>query len=197
MQTHISPAKDRMTISLVGLSPLHALGLQAIISESYLRDEVIVPDMPSSADAWQSADCFIVSATALASFASFFMPRLSRILLLSSAPVIESERGLPVLSPLASRSEILSAISGLKTAAMTLSRHVRDDRNSKAEALPLTRRELEVMRLTARGAAAKEVASQLGISVNTVLTHRKNITDKLGIHGTPALIYFALKHQIL
>lgn len=186
-----------MTISLVGLSTLHALGLQALIKESYPGNHVIIPAMSASDETWQSADGFIVSATALASYAPFFMPRLSQILLLSSAPVLESGRGLPVLSPLASRTEILAAISRLKTTAKALPRKAHDDMLLKAEALPLTRRELDVMRLTARGAAAKEVASQLGISVNTVLTHRKNITDKLGIHGTPALIYFALKHQIL
>lgn len=185
-----------MLISLVGLAPLQALGLQAVIREESPVDEVLVPGA-GDAEGWQRAACFIVSATALASHAHFFMPRLSQVLLLTSAPQMETGRGLPVLSPLASKTEIKSAISRLRATASAVSRQPHVGESAPSAPLPLTRRELDVLRLTARGASAKEVASQLGISVNTVLTHRKNITDKLDIHGTPALIYFALKHHIL
>jgi two-component system nitrate/nitrite response regulator NarL len=47
----------------------------------------------------------------------------------------------------------------------------------------LTDRELEIFRCIGQGMASKAVAAQLGISVFTVDTHRRNIGAKLGLTG--------------
>lgn len=47
---------------------------------------------------------------------------------------------------------------------------------------PLSERELEILRLVAAGLKNKEIASDLIISVNTVLYHTKNIYGKLGVN---------------
>lgn len=57
----------------------------------------------------------------------------------------------------------------------------------------LTEREREVLQLVAEGAANKEIAARLHLSVYTVETHRKNIAGKLNIHGTPDLILYAVR----
>jgi PAS domain S-box-containing protein len=46
---------------------------------------------------------------------------------------------------------------------------------------PLTRRELEVLRVFARGATLEEVASELSISVFTARNHATNVEHKLGV----------------
>ncbi|MBU1358620.1 MAG: helix-turn-helix transcriptional regulator [Gammaproteobacteria bacterium] len=51
----------------------------------------------------------------------------------------------------------------------------------------LTPRELEVLNLIARGLTAKLIARYLGISVNTVRTHRDNLRRKLGARNTAHL----------
>ncbi|MDR1882835.1 MAG: LuxR C-terminal-related transcriptional regulator [Prevotella sp.] len=61
---------------------------------------------------------------------------------------------------------------------------------SKAQAL--SQRELDVLRLVALGLLNKEVADKLNISLNTVLTHRKNITAKLGIKTVSGLIFYCM-----
>ena len=43
----------------------------------------------------------------------------------------------------------------------------------------LTKREVEVLNLVAKGASNKEMASSLYISENTVKTHMRNIMEKL------------------
>lgn len=48
---------------------------------------------------------------------------------------------------------------------------------------PLSERELEVLRLLARGLSNPEIASKLYIAVSTIRTHCKNIYGKLGVHG--------------
>ncbi|MFV0331147.1 MAG: LuxR C-terminal-related transcriptional regulator [Dysgonomonas sp.] len=56
----------------------------------------------------------------------------------------------------------------------------------------LSQRELDVLRLVALGFLNKEVADKLNISLNTVLSHRKNITAKLGIKTVSGLIFYCI-----
>jgi Response regulator containing a CheY-like receiver domain and an HTH DNA-binding domain len=58
----------------------------------------------------------------------------------------------------------------------------------------LSQRELDVLRLIALGLLNKEVADKLNISLNTVLSHRKNITAKLGIKTVSGLIFYCITH---
>ena len=44
----------------------------------------------------------------------------------------------------------------------------------------------------ARGFINKEIAEKLNISLTTVISHRKNITEKLGIKSVPGLTIYAV-----
>ena len=56
----------------------------------------------------------------------------------------------------------------------------------------LTEREAEVMTLIVRGHINKEIADRLNIGLATVITHRKNIMEKLGIKSVSALTIHAV-----
>ena len=56
----------------------------------------------------------------------------------------------------------------------------------------LSDREKEVLVLVAKGLLNKEIADKLNISINTVITHRKNITRKTGIKTAPGLTVYAI-----
>ena len=56
----------------------------------------------------------------------------------------------------------------------------------------LTDREIEVMSLIVQGYINKEIASRLNIGLATVITHRKNIMDKLGLKSVSALTIYAV-----
>ena len=58
----------------------------------------------------------------------------------------------------------------------------------------LTNRELEVLSLVVQGYINKEIAIKLNISLTTVITHRKNITEKLGVKSVSALTIYAVMH---
>jgi len=57
----------------------------------------------------------------------------------------------------------------------------------------LTSREREVLQLIAEGNSNKEIAARLFLSVYTVETHRKNILEKLKLHGPADLILYAVR----
>lgn len=61
----------------------------------------------------------------------------------------------------------------------------------------LSSREIEVLREIVKGETNKEAAEHLCISLNTVLTHRKNITSKLGIKTIPGLTFYAITNRII
>lgn len=58
----------------------------------------------------------------------------------------------------------------------------------------LSNREIEVLSLIVQGFINKEIAEQLCISLTTVITHRKNIMDKLGMRSVSALTIYAVMH---
>lgn len=58
----------------------------------------------------------------------------------------------------------------------------------------LSDREIEVMALIVQGYINKEIADQLNIGLATVITHRKNIMDKLGLKSVSALTIYAVMH---
>ena len=56
----------------------------------------------------------------------------------------------------------------------------------------LSAREIEVLALITKGFINKEIAEKLSISLTTVISHRKNITEKLGIKSVPGLTIYAV-----
>ena len=62
---------------------------------------------------------------------------------------------------------------------------------------PLSEREREVIRLVAMGLSNKEIAERMFIAVNTVMTHRRNISRKLDIHSAAGLTIYAIVNGII
>ncbi len=61
----------------------------------------------------------------------------------------------------------------------------------------LTERELDVLVLLVKGQSNKEIASNLNISIHTVISHRKNITEKTGIKSLSGLTIYAISKKIV
>ena len=70
-----------------------------------------------------------------------------------------------------------------------------DSAESKEKAL--TDREIEVLSLVAQGKINKEIAERLNLSLPTVVSHRKNVMSKLGIHSVSALTIYAVMHGLV
>jgi DNA-binding NarL/FixJ family response regulator len=66
-----------------------------------------------------------------------------------------------------------------------------------APADPLSSREREVLQLLAANKSNKEVATQLGISVRTVETHRRSIMLKLNANSIVELVHYAIRSGLV
>jgi DNA-binding NarL/FixJ family response regulator len=79
-----------------------------------------------------------------------------------------------------------------------VSRHVVEGyvRGEVAAAGPLeglTPRQREILQLVAEGNTSRDIARQLGVSVNTVETHRAQLMERLGIHDLAGLVRYAIR----
>lgn len=61
----------------------------------------------------------------------------------------------------------------------------------------LSDREIDVLRLLVAGNVNKEIADKLNISTHTVITHRKNISQKTGIKSISGLTIYAVLKDII
>jgi two-component system, NarL family, response regulator NreC len=66
-----------------------------------------------------------------------------------------------------------------------------------APANPLTRRELDVLRLLAKGNTNRQIAGLLGLSMRTVENHRANLMGKLGLASRVELVNYAEENNLL
>ncbi len=61
----------------------------------------------------------------------------------------------------------------------------------------LSDREKDVLICITKGLSNKEIADELFISIHTVTTHRRNISNKLQIHSTAGLIIYAIANKLV
>ena len=68
---------------------------------------------------------------------------------------------------------------------------------SHVSSLRLTDRELEVLRLVAKGLNNREIAKELFISENTVKNHVRNLLEKLQLHSRMEAVMYAVREKLL
>ena len=73
----------------------------------------------------------------------------------------------------------------------------REQDEEPEQRLELSDREKEILVSVAQGLLNKEIADKHNISINTVITHRKNITRKTGIRTVPGLTVYAILNNLI
>ncbi len=74
----------------------------------------------------------------------------------------------------------------------------RETSKPKSEATEeISKREVDILKNIALGLSNREIADKLFLSTHTVVTHRKNITRKLGIKTVPGLTIYAILNKII
>ncbi len=71
------------------------------------------------------------------------------------------------------------------------------DERPQMPAPKLTDREMEVLRLVARGMNNRDIAKQLFISENTVKNHIRNILEKLHLHSRMEAVVYAVREKMI
>ena len=72
-----------------------------------------------------------------------------------------------------------------------------DDLDKKDKLAMLSDREKDIIACVTKGMSNKEIADSLYLSVHTVTTHRRNISNKLQIHTTAGLAIYAIANKLV
>ncbi|MDO5572058.1 MAG: helix-turn-helix transcriptional regulator [Bacteroidales bacterium] len=140
--------------------------------------EQMMDSLPDSYDLY-----FVISEPVLINY-DFFLPRKAKTIVMTLGSENYNSTSfftLPLYSGLS------QTIDSLQSMLEKLSSHSAEDNQEE-----LSSREIDVLKLIAKGKMNKEIAEILFISLNTVLTHRKNITAKLGIKTVSGLTFYAM-----
>jgi DNA-binding NarL/FixJ family response regulator len=90
-----------------------------------------------------------------------------------------------------------SMAAKLLTEFATLAGRDEEERAQQVPAPRLTDREMEVLRLVARGMNNRDIAKELFISENTVKNHVRNILEKLQIHSRMEAVMIAVREKLI
>src|ERR1700719_700985 len=85
----------------------------------------------------------------------------------------------------------------LLTEFATLARRDDEERAQQVPAPKLTDREMQVLKLVARGMNNRDIAKELFISENTVKNHVRNILEKLQIHSRMEAVMVAVREKLI
>ena len=132
---------------------------------------------------------YFVSSAVYFEHASFFLQRMSRTIVLTSGGAVPGLSDVNTLNVNQSEQALTRDILRLHSRGHG---HDHNHRPTIAVEHDLSPREIEVLVLLTRGYINKEIADRLNISLTTVITHRKNITEKLGIKSLSGLTIYAV-----
>ena len=182
-------------IAIVEANTLTSLGLKTILermipmavirtfhSFGELTDDT--PDMYAH---------YFISAQIYEEHNAFFLPRKRKTIVLAGDSHQFQLSGVPILNIYQAEEQLVKDI-------LKLHQHAHHDGYPVKDMPPtppttgheLSAREIEVLVLITKGLINKEIADKLNIGLTTVITHRKNITEKLGIKSVSGLTIYAV-----
>ena len=194
-------------IAIIDQNTLEAMGLKAIISD--LIPMVDVSVFPSFNDllAEQTETPFyhfFVSSQILLANADFFIQHPHQTIVLTSQPMASTKfEHFHTLNTAQMEHELIKSILQLhqhghgNADGHGFHHGKMNEQNVIGLNIDISKREAEVLALVVRGFINKEIAERLHISLPTVITHRKNICEKLHIHSVSALTIYAVTHGIV
>ncbi|MFI3258993.1 MAG: LuxR C-terminal-related transcriptional regulator [Rikenellaceae bacterium] len=185
-------------IAILAPNILMGVGLRSILEKMIPFASFLVCDDFSSIERTEPEELFhiFVMANIVVERRDFFEARRNKtIILTSGTPHAQLLEGYPQINIAASQEQIEQTIRQLHTNAHGERQHPTSSESKPQEVL--SSREIDVLRLVVEGYINKEIAHRLNIAITTVISHRKNIVEKLGIKSVAGLtIYAVMKRYI-
>lgn len=179
-------------IAIILSDTLQSIGLQSLLVDYF--SPVAVSYFPTFKTLFDSNndsfDYYITDAELFIVNSEFFLPRRNKtMVLLHNNKAGDTTNGGYYLNSYSSQDTVIEQLESFFSIenTTTITETPKD----------LSVREIDVLQLIVRGSTNKEVADRLNISLNTVLTHRKNITSKLGIKTVSGLTFYALMNGLI
>jgi len=180
-------------IAIILPDTLQCLGLRSLLTDYFSPVEIDVFDSFEgfSSNEKEQFDYYFILPEILILHSDFFMIKRDRTIPVVFGEDIHKEATNHNLLIINTTQEAIIEQIRLLFAKESASNLLTEPNNE------LSSREINVLQLIVCGITNKEIAEKLCISLNTVLTHRKNITAKLGIKTVPGLTFYAITHGLI
>lgn len=185
-------------IAIISPNTLACLGLSGIIRSMMPEAEVsIFSDLKAlkEADQGQFFHYFIASRILMEDAAYFLERRRKTIVLLHGQENNCLPAGFHMLDVNQSEQQLVRSF--LRLAQTAHGTHPPVGKTETPDGPQLTPRETEVLRLIVSGLINKEIADKLNVGLTTVISHRKNLIEKLGIRSVSGLTIYAVTNGII
>lgn len=194
---YLCGVEHKPKIAIVSNNSLMNIGLKAVLERIIPMGEVVVFNAAEEliAQPEESYFHYFISAQVFADFNRYFQERKRKVMVLVSSAHALLGADVHTLDTSQSEEELVRNILRLHSSGHGHA-HDRREPAERAEAV-LSVREREVLALLVRGCINKEIAERLNISINTVISHRRNITERLGIRSVSALTIYAVTHGVV
>lgn len=200
---------QKPAIAVITPNTLAGIGLADIIRRMMPGAETCLFNYYADLANHPDADAFFhyfVSAQEVLSGASYFLQRQHKTIVLTHGnDTGHLPQGFHTLNVYQSEKELVRSIlslahrshgaRGAEPEAVRQAQHGAD--GARMPVPKLTPRECDVLRGVVEGLINKEIAARMGVSIATVITHRKNLTEKLGTRSVSALTIFAVAHGLV
>lgn len=173
-------------IAIIGFDTLSSLAIKTILYDVIGYKCCIYNSEESNILQLEHCSAYIITQVVFLSNLDFFLPRKNKIILVSSEKKVSNK--FPVTH--------ISIFDKIERIEGTIKAVLQSD-TIKNNEQKLSSREIDVLKGIAQGKINKEIADSLNISVNTVITHRKNISAKLGIRTVSGLSLYAVMNGIV
>ncbi|MGN1263947.1 MAG: response regulator transcription factor [Prevotella sp.] len=180
-------------IAIIDPNTLAVLGLKCILQDVMPFAEVDTFGSFAELDANTPESYFhyFVSVDILLNNRIFFAERRQKTIVLTLSLDSSTLSGFHNLCINVPERQLVKALLALEQSAHAHGRNLPPIPKTMQQKV-LSERETEVMALIVQGLINKEIADRLNISLATVVTHRKNIMDKLHIKSVSALTIYAV-----
>jgi len=181
-------------IAVITANTLTGLGLRGIVEKIIPVAEVCV-FQSFAVFAGEEPDTFFhyfIDSQTYIEQSAFFAQRRHKTILLTAAVRPPQSDGMHCINICAPEESIVREILRLHQNAHAHGVHGPIRMSAQPAAQELTPREREVLVLVAKGLMNKEIADRLNISLTTVISHRRNISDKLGVKSVSGLTIYAV-----
>lgn len=177
------------TIAVITSNSLMGVGLKSLLNEiiPFAVVELCGVEHIKNSSPEEHFHIFVSVNIALENITLFEKLRTKTILLTSGSSLSAALAGYAMIDVGGSSESVRGQLMSLHSSAHHHAASVESDKNEV-----LTPREIEVLRLLVNGMLNKEVASELGIGLTTVISHRKNIVEKLGVRSLSGLTIYAV-----
>ncbi len=193
--------KQSLEIAIIDANTLSAIGLRELIIrmmpfavirtfdafESFMRD---TPDMYVH---------YFISSQTLLEHTAFFLERKNKTIVLTNGITgITQSSHFHTLNIFQNEESMIRSLLQLQQSAHAHGKHLpagspyTSQHSTTADPNGLSFREIEVLVQIVSGLTNKEIADRLHIGITTVISHRKNIMEKLNVHSVSGLTIYAV-----